>query len=187
MWTDENMKTLVEMWEAGGTATEIATQFGTTRNAVLGKLHRISNGKMSIYKRPKGTQARKRASVSATQSIRHRIPRRVIIKPGSYVRREVTAPAPRVPNVIFLDRRADQCAYITSDAGVPVTQIRCCGASQREGSSYCAFHYLLCYKPTPTNRIRLPKDVALARKLGFSAAQALGIDFERDAPTLATE
>jgi hypothetical protein len=40
-WTEEARKELVERWMAGESATYIAKILGTTRGAVMGKLHRL--------------------------------------------------------------------------------------------------------------------------------------------------
>ena len=40
-WTDQEVEQLRDLWDLGFPATEIAEKLGTTRNAVLGKLHRL--------------------------------------------------------------------------------------------------------------------------------------------------
>jgi GcrA cell cycle regulator len=41
-WTDERIATLKKMWEGGATASEIAAELGgVSRNAVIGKAHRL--------------------------------------------------------------------------------------------------------------------------------------------------
>lgn len=41
-WTEERIATLTKMWEGGSTASEIATELGgVSRNAVIGKAHRL--------------------------------------------------------------------------------------------------------------------------------------------------
>ena len=41
-WTDERIETLKKMWEAGQTASQIAEELGgVSRNAVIGKAHRL--------------------------------------------------------------------------------------------------------------------------------------------------
>jgi len=42
-WTDERIATLTKMWESGATASQIADELGgVSRNAVIGKAHRLS-------------------------------------------------------------------------------------------------------------------------------------------------
>src|SRR6185369_15210594 len=41
-WTDERIETLRKMWDSGLTATQIAEELGgVSRNAVIGKAHRL--------------------------------------------------------------------------------------------------------------------------------------------------
>ena len=42
-WTDERVKKLRDLWSKGHTASQIAQTLGdTTRNAVIGKAHRLN-------------------------------------------------------------------------------------------------------------------------------------------------
>ena len=42
-WTPERVKELTELWKKGHTASQIASLLGdTTRNAVIGKAHRLN-------------------------------------------------------------------------------------------------------------------------------------------------
>ena len=42
-WTDEKVEKLKELWTKGHTASQIAEALGdTTRNAVIGKAHRLN-------------------------------------------------------------------------------------------------------------------------------------------------
>ena len=41
-WTDERVETLKKMWAEGQSASQIAKELGgVTRNAVIGKVHRL--------------------------------------------------------------------------------------------------------------------------------------------------
>ena len=52
-WTDERVKKLKTLWQAGYTGSEISQALDVTRSAVLGKLHRL-NLKKKIGKRTTG-------------------------------------------------------------------------------------------------------------------------------------
>jgi len=54
-WTDERVETLTKMWKDGNSAAEIAKELGgVTRNAVIGKAHRLGlSGRSSPIKKKK--------------------------------------------------------------------------------------------------------------------------------------
>lgn len=67
-WTEERIKTLKKMWKDGKTASEIAEELGdVTRNAVIGKAHRLG---LSGRPSPLGNKGNKgsKASKSSTNS-----------------------------------------------------------------------------------------------------------------------
>lgn len=41
-WTQKQIDTLIKLWTAGVSAAEIGEKIGMTRNAVIGKAHRLS-------------------------------------------------------------------------------------------------------------------------------------------------
>ena len=45
VWTDEKVTELTKMWEAGRSITQIGKALGLTRNAVVGKAHRLGLSK----------------------------------------------------------------------------------------------------------------------------------------------
>lgn len=63
-WTEERMKTALDMWNAGRSATEIACALGgVSRNAVLGKIHRmdVARGEEAVR------HVRRKQAVAATE------------------------------------------------------------------------------------------------------------------------
>jgi len=60
-WTDERIKKLTKMWEGGATASQIADELGgVSRNAVIGKAHRLS-----LKSRPSPVKANDKADKKA--------------------------------------------------------------------------------------------------------------------------
>lgn len=63
VWTDEKVKSLVQLWESGQSITQIGKALGMTRNAVVGKAHRIGLAKRAspIMRSEKPAQPRQPA------------------------------------------------------------------------------------------------------------------------------
>jgi GcrA cell cycle regulator len=62
-WTDERVETLKRMWTEGQSASQIAKELGgVTRNAVIGKVHRLGlsnrNGAPMPVARPRPPRSR---------------------------------------------------------------------------------------------------------------------------------
>lgn len=76
VWTDEKVKLLVQYWEAGQSITQIGKQLGMTRNAVVGKAHRIGLAKRAspIMRADKPAQPRAAASGGGSGGDVHRAP-----------------------------------------------------------------------------------------------------------------
>lgn len=77
-WTDERIGTLKKLWEGGSTASQIAEELGgVSRNAVIGKAHRLGlksrpspvkgGGKNADAKKPAAKPAVKKAAKPATR------------------------------------------------------------------------------------------------------------------------
>jgi GcrA cell cycle regulator len=68
-WTDDRVAAVTQLWAAGLSASQIAAQLGVTRNAVIGKLHRLgllgsrprSDATRRITSRPRAPSPRRRA------------------------------------------------------------------------------------------------------------------------------
>src|SRR3974377_728573 len=68
-WTDERVETLKKLWADGLSASQIAAELGgVTRNAVIGKVHRL--GLSGRAKSPASTAPRQRKPRSASQMLR---------------------------------------------------------------------------------------------------------------------
>ena len=92
-WTDDRVATLTKLWADGLSASQIAKQLGgVTRNAVIGKVHRLGlSGRAKPSSPARKAAARKTAASSASRASAASKP-----KP-----KPVRAPsAPRTPRVV---------------------------------------------------------------------------------------
>ena len=149
-WNDERTENLKTKWARGDSAGTIADAFGTTRNAVIGKAHRMGLAERATYQR-KPTPKRVRTYVER--------PRIATVKRISLV--PLTAeplPPPHVtdiPRVSFDDINFDKdcswpCAEHTNNAA-PLY----CGCKKLEGLPYCENHARRAYVGAPDPRLRL--------------------------------
>lgn len=128
-WTDARVAFMVERWRDGESASLIARQLGgVTRNAVIGKLHRLG-----IMRAPVERQAKpqKRPAVKDRAA---KLPKRL------KVLRRVRAVAcePQGHGVTLYDIGAHACRWpVGRDAhGEHIF----CGHDAEPGGSWCAFH-----------------------------------------------
>jgi GcrA cell cycle regulator len=160
-WTDERVELLRKLWLEGLSASKIAAQIanGITRNAVIGKVHRLG-----LSGRVKAPTPQPRQRNRAPQSS-HRL---TMLRPGgtirgntalAYVPRAYEAPEPQlveevvVPiseSVTITDLKEAMCRWPIGD---PVSaEFRYCGTKSPPGSSYCPYHSRLAYQPVQDRR-----------------------------------
>lgn len=147
-WTEERIEELTRLWEAGQSASQIGKSLGMSKNAVIGKAHRLK-----LPARPSPIRA---ASASTRPAMRN-TPRPVQRQrpPGSGKARphleSVTpvAPAPRqAPPRIAprqVRRRADGrgCLWPIGDPGD--ADFHFCGGESVPGKPYCDTHCAKAY------------------------------------------
>ncbi|MGI9375171.1 MAG: GcrA family cell cycle regulator [Tsuneonella suprasediminis] len=96
-WTDERIATLKKMWESGSTASQIADQLGgVSRNAVIGKAHRLGlKSRPSPVKASDGKAAKKSPSATAKPAPKKTAPAAAKpAAPAAAPRQPATPPAP---------------------------------------------------------------------------------------------
>ncbi len=97
-WTDERIATLKTMWEAGQTASQIAEALGgVSRNAVIGKAHRLELQARPSPVKPNDPEAKAAAAAEASASVAAAAPEPVA-EPEP-VEIEAPKPAPVAPPV----------------------------------------------------------------------------------------
>lgn len=143
-WTDEEVQTLRELLEQGFSASQIASVLGTkTRNAVIGKAHRLGIGRGKIGNggaRPK--TIRKPAMNRKQTNFNLSLGRKTAPRPPVAAR---TSAVPITPingdGITILELRRSQCHAVVGssrpESGLP----RYCGHPAWEHTPYCEGHY----------------------------------------------
>lgn len=128
-WTDEAIATLKQMGEAKNTASEIARVLGCTRNAVIGKTHRI------------GCQLTPKDNSGQVKTLRPKKNPKLIqlrrFKEKQLPEREMPQEIQSL-NIGFMDLQDNQCREVMGQGedGLAVY----CGHVRHRTSSYCSFH-----------------------------------------------
>ena len=106
-WTDERIDTLKTMWEAGQTASQIAEALGgVSRNAVIGKAHRLG-----LQSRPSPVKPNEPASAAPAPAEAEPVPAPVVAAepaPAPVVAAPEPAPQPRPEPVIAASDDAEE-------------------------------------------------------------------------------
>ncbi len=171
-WTDDRVEMLKKLWTEGLSASQIAKQLGgVTRNAVIGKVHRLGLSGRATPSRP----PRRTVTVSRPRpAVR---PQRAPTAPAAPRRPAVAAirppmkPAP-LPNgeyATVLTLSDHICRWPIGDPGEADFQF--CGRRSKTGSPYCEAHAQMAYQPVRRRR-RTEEDadaaldaIAASRKL----------------------
>lgn len=143
-WTEERRAELRALWaqqDPGLSAAEIAARMGTTKNAVVGQAHRLGlPGRESPIRRVEGAAALRAAK--AVQPKPQRAPAEAARSPRA------VPPKPAAARILARrpqGTRHDACQFPIGEPREP--GFRFCAAATREGSSYCAEHHALCWRP----------------------------------------
>jgi GcrA cell cycle regulator len=147
-WTDERVELLKKLWLDGLSASQIAKQLGgVTRNAVIGKVHRL------------GLSGR--AAPSQPTRPTFKAPRAPRPTPAPQPRRvEAHAPAPAQPLAPFIAEEPGSATVLTLGAhmckwpiGDPATDdFSFCGRRSEADGPYCPSHARIAYQPQQTRK-----------------------------------
>lgn len=155
-WTDDRVDLLRKLWTDGLSASQIAAELGgVTRNAVIGKVHRLGlSGRVKgasqgggSRRKPTKTAASGYSKSSKTNSSSTRGPKtQPAPRPAPIV--DVPEPTPLMFDLLQLTEST--CKYPIGDpqeAGFGF-----CGHKAREGDPYCEYHCRLTYQPASDRR-----------------------------------
>ena len=146
-WTEARIEVLTALWREGRSASGIARELGgVTRNAVIGKVHRLGLGGRA---RPAPPGSRRAGSPKAERPAPPRRRPRVV-RAWPVLPQLVTEPEP-------LQGLADVVSVGRHDCRWPIGEPRAegftlCGRPAARGA-YCAPHGALAYRTTPRDHL----------------------------------
>jgi len=150
-WTDTMDKMLKAMLANGDSASVIAQAVGRTRNAVIGRCHRLGVRKIRRVAGPRPAVKRNRSNTPrpARIAVTQRLDMRPTMAPAmvtATVVEQTRYQAPRDTRKTLLELVHGDCRWPCGDVGAP--DFFFCGAPQAEGYSYCSHHCRIAYQPT---------------------------------------
>jgi GcrA cell cycle regulator len=145
-WTDDRIRKLRQLWSEGHSTAEIGRRMGISKNAVVGKAHRLD-----LPARPSSI----RTGGSPRAPRRQPVPRLADTMPLSCLHdADIPAPVARIAPTVKPARRvaivprrigSHSCCWPIGEPGTPA--FRFCDHPAPLGSPYCDEHARLAYKP----------------------------------------
>lgn len=174
-WSDERVALLKKLWEEGRSASQIAAEIGgVSRNAVIGKVHRLGLSGRAKSGTPAPAKSRARPAAAPAPRPREAAPAaespRAADQPARKPLQKIEAPAERSfeiaarepaasspepfpgegERVTIMDLREGMCRWPVGDPTSP--DFRFCGARSQIGMPYCQHHAQIAYQPSADRR-----------------------------------
>ena len=177
-WTDERVELLKKMWTEGQSASQIAKELGgVTRNAVIGKVHRLGlSNRAGAASAPapekKPAKAKAEAKPAAKKAPAERVvevtvtaPRKPIVPAGQPLppqpsANEISPEALAKVNEVEKTAKKISLMELTERTckwpiGDPATEdFWFCGLSVQQGKPYCEAHVGVAFQPMSSRRDR---------------------------------
>ena len=164
-WTDDRVEQLKKLWEGGLSASQIAAELGNvTRNAVIGKVHRL--GLSGRAKSP---------SSAAPRPLKTRPVAQQMVRMSRPVARGNTALAqnyeiemepdpvtydnvvPMIQRLTLVELNEATCHWPIGDPSS--SEFYFCGGKALQSLPYCAHHSRIAYQPASDRRRQAPKPI----------------------------
>ena len=146
-WTEDRVGALKKLWLEGQSASQIAKQLGggVTRNAVIGKVHRLGLSGRAAPSQPARATFRPSRPRPAQPTQAPSAPRRIEAVQPRPAAPAVPAPMPDLPGTAtVMTLGAHMCKWPIGDPSS--TEFSFCGRRASEGV-YCVEHARVAYQP----------------------------------------
>jgi GcrA cell cycle regulator len=160
-WNDERVELLKKLWQEGLSASQIASELGgVTRNAVIGKVHRLGLSGRVKSSAPSLAPRRPRATPQPSQPARPRfvtqgnvalapVPE-ADLAPLPVERREAEIEPFSCERVTIMELKECMCRWPLGDPSR--SDFRFCGAKSSPGAPYCSHHARMAYQTVSDRR-----------------------------------
>jgi len=154
-WTDERVELLKKLWADGLSASQVAGELGgITRNAVIGKVHRL--GLSGRAKSASSSAPRARKPRSHMMRVQRTMSRGNTALALAYEMEQETEPE-MIENIIPIGQRRtllelseETCRWPIGDPAT--TEFFFCGGKPLNGLPYCNYHSRVAYQPANERR-----------------------------------
>ena len=165
-WNDERVELLSKLWLEGRSASQIAAELGlgVTRNAVIGKVHRLGLSGRVKMPMPVATGRLRARSAAKTEEAVSVAPIEPALKAldaaaGAPARPGADVVIPFSTRVTIMDLRDTMCRWPLGDP--TSVDFRYCGSRSGPLGPYCEEHAQLAFQPTQERR-RVDRMVRIA-------------------------
>lgn len=155
-WDDERIEQLKKLWSEGLSASQIAAELGgVTRNAVIGKVHRLGLSGRAKAKSPAVSRVRKAAA--KPQRVQHIVSRgnlaviedvEMDVEPVIDTRENVVVPISR--RISIMELKEGVCRWPLGDP--QTSEFAYCGSDCSGNKTYCGPHARIAYQPQNERR-----------------------------------
>ncbi|MCB1476985.1 MAG: GcrA cell cycle regulator [Rhodobiaceae bacterium] len=164
-WTDERVEMLKKLWAEGLSASQIAAKLGdVTRNAVIGKVHRLGlSGRMKTVRtsQPRPRRQRqpsppRRPTVIGNTALKAHVDAvaEPVIRPRPAVVQELVIPPSERLSILQLSEYT--CKWPIGDPSAE--DFHFCGRKSQTTGPYCEHHASVAYQPASDRRRKKSSD-----------------------------
>ncbi|AWN50347.1 GcrA family cell cycle regulator [Methylobacterium sp. 17Sr1-1] len=149
-WTKERVELLKRLWSDGRSASQIAAEIGgVSRNAVIGKVHRLGLAGRVVKANGTAPAGGRRPRIEG-ESAAGETPSVVAPAPPALALYQTASPAdttalPESARVTIMELREFMCRWPMGDPSTP--DFRFCGDRAITGLPYCTHHSRIAYQP----------------------------------------
>lgn len=156
-WNEERVELLKKLWAEGLSASQIAGRLGgVTRNAVIGKVHRLGLSGRATTSRMKSHRPRPRATAKRNGKTRFGTVGNPALRALYHQEQQPYTPAVEELVIPEKERKSIQtlmenhCRWPIGDP--QMTDFHFCGKSKVNGLPYCEFHARRAFQPPQARR-----------------------------------